>query len=144
MGRRKGLPAELLARIEANQRASVSPRDFRGDPLAIRAQEEHARHCSCCQRRLQVISSPIEVAAIRLAAKMGAAADSSNAELSAALLEASTEEVPLLRRALELSLSAGTRKGAEIHGGLIAQLEISVCLNKDDPNYFEQHHSIIL
>lgn len=44
MGRRKGLPPELLARLQANQKASSMRREFKDSPRAIRAQAEHRRH----------------------------------------------------------------------------------------------------
>eukprot|EP00966_Prymnesium_polylepis_P118909 2748452-Prymnesium_polylepis.1 len=126
MGRNKGLRPDVFARLEANQRASTSPRDFRGDERAILAQQEHARTCSCCQRRLQAqygIPPPLEAAAAELAAELGAAASESSEALSAALLQAASSEAPL-RRAIEFSLSmnAGAEEAtAKEEGGEVAE-----------------------
>jgi hypothetical protein len=114
MGRRKGLPDEILERLEASQRSSTNPRDFRGDERAIRAQQEHARSCPCCRRKLAEdygVAPPEELAAVELAIQLGAAAAESTDALSAALVAAAADDAPALRRALEFSLSGGDGTG---------------------------------
>ena len=62
------LRGDLVARLEANELASINPRDFRGDARAISTQEEHTRmHCSGHLAEME------EAAAAELAATLGAA-----------------------------------------------------------------------
>jgi len=117
MGRKRGLPAELMARMEASLATSTNHREFKDDPRAQAAQEEHARNCSCCRRQMLQNGEvpPMEVEIAELAVTLGAAAAESIDALSAALLAAATEETSrrqlgdrqALRKALEFSLGAG-------------------------------------
>ena len=121
MGRSKGIPDDLLDALDANIRASVNPRDFSGDPRAIEAQREHAKHCSCCQKRMLDefgIPPAHEQAVAEMAGLLVAAAAESTAELSRALLRAaaSSEGQPTLRLAIELSLKKG-QPAAEVKAG---------------------------
>ncbi|EOD34056.1 hypothetical protein EMIHUDRAFT_228911 [Emiliania huxleyi CCMP1516] len=109
MGRSKGLPEDLLHELARNQAASTRRRDFRGDERAVRAQEEHAKHCSCCQRRRSEAGAgdeppALEDAVVELAVALGAAAADSDEALSAALLSATGLDTPILRHAIEFSL----------------------------------------
>ena len=108
MGLNKGLRADLVERVKASERASIDCRDFRGDPRAIRTQQEHTRmHC----RKPEELE---EAAAAELAARLGAAAARSIDDLSAALLAASSTDTRVLRLAIAFSLTAGaTSQGAE-------------------------------
>jgi hypothetical protein len=123
MGRKKGLPEELLAELEANQACSPNPRDFRGDERAMRAQQEHYRHCACCRRKRDEVGAtradeepPTEKIAVReCAMAFGEAALVSVEALSSALLDATRLEPPTLRRAIEFSLTAAMN-GEETEG----------------------------
>ena len=102
------LRGDLVARLEANELASLSPRDFRGDARAISTQEEHTRmHCSGHLAEME------EAAAAELAATLGAAAAESIEALSAALLAASSKNTRVLRTALAFSLAAGALSQAQ-------------------------------
>ena len=97
MGRNKGLPEDILLRLEANLQTSSQRRDFRGDERALAAQAEHRLHCVACRRRAEASQthegigqpgppSPVEAAATELAAVLRATARESTAALTAALL----------------------------------------------------------
>ena len=102
------LRSDLVARLEANELASLNPRDFRGDARAISTQEQHTRmHCSGHLAEME------EAAAAELAATLGAAAAESIEALSTALLAASTKSTRVLRAALAFSLAAGALSQAQ-------------------------------
>ena len=102
------LRGDLVARLEANELASLNPRDFRGDARAISTQEEHTRmHCSGHLAEME------EAAAAELAATLGAAAAESIEALSTSLLAASTKNTRVLRAALAFSLAAGALSQAQ-------------------------------
>ena len=117
MSRSQGLPPELVARLEANQRASTHPREFKDDPRAQSVQQEWQTLNSSRLRRQESArrarSPPgMDPEVARLAFRLGTAASESNAALSAALLAAavtSSDEygASTLQRALEFTLGGG-------------------------------------
>ena len=134
MGRSKGLPEDLLHELARNQAASTRRRDFRGDERAVRAQEEHAKHCSCCQRRRSEAGAgdeppALEDAVVELAVALGAAAADSDEALSAALLSATGLDTPILRHAIEFSLRIGATEGGD--EAAVATTEAAMAVRDD-------------
>ena len=113
MARNKGLPAEVIERLEANQRASPSPRDFKDDARALLAQNEWRRMNGA---RRGSSPPPREADVAEMASRLGGAANRSIEALSAALLDAALAEggAKLLTRTLEFTLSAGAVGGTAV------------------------------
>ena len=96
MARSKSLPPELIERLEANQRASTNPRDFKDDPRALLAQQEWRRmnggRLSASAERLEIHESAdwlpqqVEAEIAGLAVRLGDAAAQGTNALTAALL----------------------------------------------------------
>ena len=87
MARNKGLPAELIDRLEANQNASSNPRYFKDDNRAILAQQEHSRQYRTQYDRRHTAPEALEEQVGELAIQLGEAAAESTEALTAALLE---------------------------------------------------------
>ena len=117
MSKSQGLPSELITRLEASQRASSNPREFKDDPRAQSVQQEWRRLNSSRLRRQEASRSArnppaMDPEVIKLAFNLGRAASESTTTLSAALLAAAASNsddngAPILQRALEFCIAGG-------------------------------------